>query len=43
LHAELDKLRLAHKYAEFDGGHEWGYWDLHVREALEQHAGVLGL
>lgn len=43
LHSELDKLGLEHKYAEFDGGHEWDYWDLHVRDALEQHAKVLGL
>jgi site-specific DNA recombinase len=25
------------------GTHEWDYWDLHMREALEQHARVLGI
>jgi hypothetical protein len=26
-----------------DGYQPWVYWDLHVREALEQHAEVLGI
>lgn len=42
-HAELDRLGLEHLYAEHSGGHEWDYWDLHVREALEQHARVMGI
>lgn len=42
-HSELERLGLEHRYAEFEGGHEWDYWDLHVREALVQHARVLGL
>jgi S-formylglutathione hydrolase FrmB len=42
-HDELGQLGLEHQYAEFDGAHDWDYWDLHVREALEQHAEVLGL
>lgn len=43
LHAQLEEIGLEHHYAEHPGGHEWDYWDLHVREALEQHARVLGI
>jgi enterochelin esterase-like enzyme len=42
LHAQLDGIGLEHHYAEHPGGHEWDYWDLHVREALAQHGRVLG-
>lgn len=42
-HEELDRIGLKHHYAEFDGGHDWDYWDLHVRDALAQHAKVLEL
>lgn len=42
-HEHLQRLNIEHHYAEFDGGHEWDYWDLHVQEALAQHARVLGL
>ena len=42
LHTELEKMGLEHHYAEHPGGHEWDYWDLHVQEALAQHARVLG-
>ena len=42
-HEHLQSLNVDHAYAEFDGGHDWDYWDLHVREALAQHARVLGL
>lgn len=43
LHAHLQSLNVEHHYAEFEGGHEWDYWDLHVQEALAQHTRVLGL
>ena len=33
-HAHLDKLALAHEYAEHPGGHSWDYWDIHIRETL---------
>ena len=33
-HAHLAKLRIDHEYAEHPGGHDWGYWDRHVRETL---------
>lgn len=42
-HAFLQKLKIEHEYAEFPGSHEWGYWDLHVREALRFHAEALKL
>lgn len=42
LHVHLDTIGVAHHYAEHPGAHTWDYWDRHVREALEQHARVLG-
>jgi S-formylglutathione hydrolase FrmB len=42
-HEHLQPLNIEHHYAEFEGGHEWDYWDLHVQKALAQHARVLGL
>jgi putative tributyrin esterase len=42
LHQSLIKLKVPHEYEEFPGVHNWDYWDLHVREAIEFHlpAGV---
>ncbi|MEA2709951.1 MAG: putative tributyrin esterase [Phycisphaerales bacterium] len=37
LHAKLDTLSVPHEYAEFSGGHNWEYWDVHVQEALAFH------
>ena len=42
-HAHLEKIGLAHHYAEHPGAHTWDYWDFHVQEALRQHARVLGI
>lgn len=42
-HAHLESIGIPHEYEEFPGAHEWGYWDLRVREALEFHARALGL
>lgn len=42
-HAHLDSLHIAHEYAEFPGGHDWAYWDEHVRQAIAFHARNLGL
>jgi S-formylglutathione hydrolase FrmB len=42
-HAHLKKLRLPHVYKEFPGGHDWAYWDRHIRDALAFHAKHLGL
>lgn len=41
-HAHLDRLGVAHHYAEHPGDHTWDYWDEHVPAALEQHARILG-
>ena len=43
LHRELLALRVPHLYREYPGGHDWDYWDLHVREALDFHARNLRL
>ena len=42
-HAHLEKLGLAHEYAEFPGAHTWDYWDARVQEALAFHARNLGI
>ncbi len=34
-HAHLDKLRIAHQYAEHPGTHDWDYWDNHIQETLQ--------
>ena len=41
-HNHLTKLGIAHTYQEHPGAHNWDYWDVHVQEALVQHAEVLG-
>jgi putative tributyrin esterase len=42
-HASLEKLGIPHEYEEFPGGHEWDYWDQHVRDALAFHTRALGI
>ena len=42
-HEHLEKLHIAHEYKEFSGGHNWEYWDLHVREAIAFHVKNLGI
>lgn len=34
LHAELDRMGVAHSYAEWPGAHTWRYWSTHVSESL---------
>jgi len=36
-HAHLETMRIPHEYQEFPGGHDWGYWDSHVRQAIAFH------
>ncbi len=36
-HAALTKLKIPHEYDEFPGNHNWDYWDLHVRQAIDFH------
>jgi len=33
-HRTLGTLGIPHTYNEFPGGHGWGYWKLHLRDAL---------
>jgi S-formylglutathione hydrolase FrmB len=33
-HGHLSKLGIEHEYAEHPGGHDWAYWDTHVRDTL---------
>jgi S-formylglutathione hydrolase FrmB len=40
---ELAEAQIPHLYREFSGGHDWDYWDLHVRDALDFHAENLGI
>ena len=42
-HAYLTERGLPHTYAEPPGGHDWAYWDTHIRPALAQHCEVLGI
>ncbi|MFI5358245.1 MAG: alpha/beta hydrolase [Opitutales bacterium] len=42
LHASFNRAKIPHLYREFPGRHDWDYWDLHVREALEFHSRNLG-
>jgi putative tributyrin esterase len=42
-HERLEEMQIAHEYEEFPGAHSWDYWDLHVREAIGFHAGVMKL
>jgi S-formylglutathione hydrolase FrmB len=37
-HAKLDAMRIPHTYREFPGEHNWDYWDLHIRDAIDFHA-----
>jgi len=34
LHRDLDAHGIAHRYEEFLGGHDWGYWAAHVEDSL---------
>jgi S-formylglutathione hydrolase FrmB len=40
-HAFLEARGIPHTYHEHLGGHNWEYWDAHVREALKQHVDEL--
>jgi S-formylglutathione hydrolase FrmB len=42
-HQKLESLHIAHEYQEFPGGHNWKYWDEHIREAIAFHAKNLNL
>ncbi len=42
-HEHLTELGIEHEYEEFPGGHEWAYWDEHVREAVAFHCRAFGM
>jgi len=34
LHNKLKNAKIEHIYQEFDGAHEWSYWQEHIKETL---------
>ncbi len=42
-HKHLDELSIPHEFEEFQGGHDWAYWDTHVQEAVTFHARMMKL
>jgi S-formylglutathione hydrolase FrmB len=42
LHATLQRLGVAHAYAEWPGAHGWDYWRVHARESLQWIGGRIG-
>ena len=42
-HQRLVDHQVPHTYREFPGGHDWDYWDLHIRDAIAFHARNLHL
>lgn len=42
-HQHLNQHQIVHEYEEFPGGHDWSYWDEHVREAVAFHTNHLHL
>lgn len=35
LHKSLDQMGVPHSYEEFEGGHEWTYWQEHIKDSLK--------
>lgn len=42
-HAYLDEISCPHEYAEHPGGHDWGYWDLHIQDTIRFFSEVLAI
>lgn len=34
LHDQLNNAQIVHEYEEFPGGHEWSYWQKHIKDSL---------
>ncbi len=34
LHFKLDQAKIKHIYKEYTGGHEWAYWEKHIKNSL---------
>lgn len=41
LHRALEARGVAHVYEEFDGGHEWPYWEAHVEDTFRFFAPLI--
>ncbi len=41
LHQQLEIAGISHIYEEFAGGHEWTYWQQHIRETLLYFQGII--
>lgn len=41
LHRALEEAGVPHVYEEFEGGHEWSYWETHLEDTLRFFAKVL--
>ncbi len=41
LHARLLEIGCPHAYHEFEGKHEWAYWERYVKESIFFFAGLL--
>ena len=41
LHRCFEEHNIPHLYREHPGGHQWAYWNMHIKEALTQHQGEL--
>lgn len=40
LHSALEAEGIGHVYAEYPGGHDWPYWELHLEDTLRFFAGI---
>lgn len=43
LHRALTAEGIAHHYEEFPGGHEWRYWETHLKDTLKFFGSVLAV
>jgi S-formylglutathione hydrolase FrmB len=41
LHTQMESAGIAHQYAEFPGGHEWPYWEEHLKDMLRFFGALL--
>jgi len=41
LHDQLVSFGVSHRYEEFEGGHEWAYWEEHVKDSLRFFDAIL--
>lgn len=41
LHEELKRNDIPHLYQEFEGKHEWPYWEEHIKETLIFFSGIM--